>query len=101
MVTKKFQKRKEDFVCEKCGAEVLGSGYTNHCPECLWCKHVDINPGDRASECGGMMAPVAVETKGDKHILVHRCEKCAFERKNKVEENDDFEQVLKIASKKR
>jgi rubredoxin len=99
-MTRKFQKRKEDFVCEKCGVEVAGSGYTNHCPECLCGKHVDINPGDRASECKGMMAPVSVETKGDMYILLHRCEKCGFERKNKVGEKDNFEQVLEITSKK-
>ena len=53
---KKFIKVKEDFVCEHCGAEVKGDGYTNHCPKCLWSKHVDVHPGDRAAECGGMMA---------------------------------------------
>jgi len=96
---KLFQKQKEDFVCEKCGTEVAGSGYTNHCTECLWGKHVDINPGDRASDCGGMMKPVTVETKGGQHILIHKCEKCSFERKNKVEEKDNFDTVLKISSK--
>jgi len=96
---KKFQKRKEDFVCENCGMEVVGSGYTNHCPECLWGKHVDVNPGDRAADCGGMMKPVAVEVKGDQYILLHKCEKCGFERKNKVGEGDSFETVLKISSK--
>ncbi len=96
---KLFQKRKEDFVCEKCDTKVEGSGYTNHCPECLWGKHVDINPGDRASDCGGMMDPVAVEIKGDQYILLHKCEKCRFERKNKVEEKDNFGAVLKISSK--
>ncbi len=97
---KLFQKQKEDFVCEKCGTEVSGSGYTNHCPECLWGKHVDINPGDRASECGGMMNPIEVETKKGQHVLIHKCEKCGFERKNKVEKKDNFEVVLKISSKK-
>ncbi len=95
---KLFQKRKEDFVCEKCDTEVEGSGYTNHCPECLWGKHVDINPGDRASDCGGMMDPVAVEIKGDQCILLHKCEKCGFERKNKVGKEDNFDTVLKIKS---
>ena len=31
METKKFQRNKEDFICEKCGLEVEGNGYTNHC----------------------------------------------------------------------
>ncbi|MFA6992594.1 MAG: RNHCP domain-containing protein, partial [Candidatus Gracilibacteria bacterium] len=40
---KRFSRTIEDFVCEKCGAKVKGDGYTNHCPKCLWSKHVDIN----------------------------------------------------------
>ena len=95
---KLFQKRKEDFVCENCGIEVFGTGYTNHCPECLWGKHVDINPGDRSADCGGRMTPIAVEAKDDGYILLHKCEKCGFERKNKVGKKDNFNQVLKIAS---
>jgi rubrerythrin len=91
MKTKRFQKCKEDFVCEQCGASVKGSGYTNHCPECLWSKHVDVNPGDRAAECGGMMKPVEVTTKGDNYVILHRCQKCGFERKNKTVEKDNFD----------
>jgi len=53
-IFKKFQKKKEDFKCEKCGREVIGTGYTNHCPDCLWSKHVDVNPGDRQSKCLGL-----------------------------------------------
>jgi len=58
MQKKRFQKRIEDFVCERCGAFVKGTGYTDHCPECLWSKHVDVNPGDREAECGGLMEHV-------------------------------------------
>ncbi|MFN2146641.1 MAG: RNHCP domain-containing protein, partial [Anaerolineales bacterium] len=36
----KFQRRIEYFICEHCGAEVSGVGFTNHCPVCLWSKHV-------------------------------------------------------------
>ena len=99
MMIKKFQKRKEDFTCENCGMNVLGTGYTNHCPKCLWGKHVDINPGDRAADCGGKMAPIGVEVKGDQYILLHKCEKCGFERKNKVGEKDSFDALAKITSR--
>ena len=60
---KQFQRKKENFVCEHCGQEVIGNGYTNHCPSCLHSKHVDINPGDRAETCGGLMEPVDLELK--------------------------------------
>ena len=51
----RFTRVVEDFTCGQCGAAVTGDGYTNHCPLCLWSRHVDINPGDRAAECGGLM----------------------------------------------
>ena len=97
MSSKKFQKKIEDFVCEKCGTEVRGTGFTNHCPECLWGKHVDINPGDRLSECGGMMKPVGVESRGDDFTILHRCEKCSFERKNKRQERDNFDTLVALS----
>lgn len=94
---KKFQRRIENFVCEHCGTEVVGNGYTNHCPHCLYSKHVDVNPGDRAAECGGLMEPVDLEYKDGRYILVHRCLKCGFIRKNKVADDDDFEAVLRLS----
>lgn len=94
---KTFQRTREDFVCEHCGAEVKGDGYTNHCPHCLYSKHVDINPGDRAEECGGLMEPVDLELKDGRYILVHRCQKCGFTRRNKVDDGDDFNAVLKLS----
>ena len=97
---RQFQPRKENFVCENCGAEVKGNGYTNHCPHCLYSKHVDINPGDRQETCGGLMEPVDLELKDGKYILVHRCQKCGFERRNRVCEEDDFEAVLMLARDK-
>jgi hypothetical protein len=57
---------------------------------------VDINPGDRAVECGGMMKPVEVLAKGDSFVILHRCQKCGFERKNKTGEKDSFNVLYKI-----
>ncbi|HZS43267.1 MAG TPA: RNHCP domain-containing protein [Candidatus Paceibacterota bacterium] len=94
-----FQKNKEDFICEKCGHEVKGTGYTNHCPKCLWSKHVDINPGDRLSECGGMMEPVRVEGRTGSYDFVHRCLRCGYEKRNKVSPEDDFQKVIEISRK--
>lgn len=50
----KFTEIDEEFICENCCKEVSKLGYScrNHCPYCLHSKHVDINPGDRAEECG-------------------------------------------------
>jgi hypothetical protein len=94
---KKFQRMTEDFVCEKCGANVSGNGYTNHCPECLSSKHVDINPGDRAAACGGLMEPIGVEKKGSVWNIVQKCIRCGFVRKNKTDERDSFEKIIEIS----
>ncbi|GIW69886.1 MAG: hypothetical protein KatS3mg101_0633 [Patescibacteria group bacterium] len=60
---KLFQKKKENFICKNCGYFVIGNGYTNHCPRCLYSEHVDINPGDRANTCEGLMEPVGIAKK--------------------------------------
>jgi rubrerythrin len=95
---KKFQRKIEDFVCGNCGAQVTGNGYTNHCPNCLWSMHVDINPGDRQNTCGGMMKPISVEIKSGEYILTHKCAKCGFEKRNKTAPEDNFEEILKLAN---
>lgn len=93
-----FIKNKEDFVCEKCGTEVIGNGFTNHCPNCLWSKHVDISPGDRASNCGGMMEPIGVEKKGREYIIIHKCEKCGLVKPNKAVPEDNFQMIIQVSS---
>ena len=97
---KRFRRKTEDFVCGNCGAEVRGNGYTNHCPKCLWSRDVDVNPGDRAAKCGGMMRPIAAEVKKDGYVLLHKCVECGKERKNKSAENDSFESILSLISGK-
>ena len=97
MSAQNFIKVKEDFICEHCGAEVVGSGYTNHCPKCLWSKHVDINPGDRAEKCGGMMEPIEIEFKSGGFDIVHQCQRCGAVKKNKADENDDADALITLA----
>jgi len=94
---KKFQRTTENFICEKCAAYVSGSGYTNHCPQCLWSKHVDVNPGDRRSQCGGAMKPVAIRKKARGWIIKHKCEVCGLEKNNKLADGDNFEVAIKIS----
>jgi len=92
-----FKRTIEDFVCEHCGALVTGDGYTNHCPHCLWSKHVDVEPGDRAAVCGGMMEPIRIEGTTPKYRITHRCEKCKLMRLISISKNDDTQAVLAIA----
>jgi len=76
------------FTCEHCGREVFpatNGSYRNHCPFCLHSKHVDIVPGDRMSECGGMMEPVGLAYKSGKGFqLTHKCLRCGERSVNKV-----------------
>ena len=94
---RQFQRTKEDFTCQHCGAKVTGDGYTNHCPDCLWSRHVDEQPGDRAAECGGLMRPVAVGGPAEAYRILHRCEACGRERWNRAAGADDFEALLALA----
>ena len=89
-----FQKTTEDFVCEHCGQNVKGSGYTNHCPTCLWSKHVDEFPGDRAEKCGGMMKPVKIEMEKGEFVISHQCVVCGYIKRNKTACEDNLKVIL-------
>lgn len=97
-MNKKFQRHIEDFTCAHCGTAVKGDGYTNHCPECLWSQHVDVNPGDRSASCRGLMEPVGFTVKHGNYILTHRCTTCGIEKKNKTSKNDSFAAILNLMS---
>lgn len=91
-----FIRQKEDFICEFCGASIIGNGYTNHCSVCLYSKHVDIDPGDRLSGCGGLMKPVYVSYTANDPYITHKCLRCGFEKKNKVQPEDSIDAMVKI-----
>jgi RNHCP domain len=84
-----FTRRQEDFTCLRCQTPVRGNGYTNHCPACLWSRHVDVNPGDRDADCGGPMEPVGALSEGGGVVLVHRCVVCGHLRRNRSAADDD------------
>ncbi len=100
MGTLAFQRRTEDFICERCGATVSGSGYTNHCPRCLVSKHVDVFPGDRKAACGGLMEPAAYFIKHGEERLLHRCVVCGHEKENRVDEEDDRDVILRLVERR-
>lgn len=95
-MTRKFKRNIEDFACGHCGEEVVGNGYTNHCPKCLWSKHVDVNPGDREADCGGMMSPISSEQKSGEWRILHKCQKCGYKKINRLSKDDDFDVVFKL-----
>ncbi|MCL4411660.1 RNHCP domain-containing protein [Candidatus Marsarchaeota archaeon] len=95
---KTFARRKEDFICLHCGAHVAGNGYTDHCPECLWGRHVDKNPGDRLERCGGEMKPVSAECDRDGTFTIHYvCLKCGVRRRFKQAAGDSRQALEDLA----
>ncbi len=97
---KGFTKTVENFNCAHCGAAVFGNGYTNHCPQCLWSRHVDNNPGDRAATCGGMMRPISAVAAGDRFIITHKCEKCGKVMRQRTSDNDDTDAIIELSTNK-
>jgi hypothetical protein len=95
---KGFTKNKEDFTCENCGIFIEGNGYTNHCHECFYSKHVDIAPGDRAADCGGLMKPTAVSGPTSALVITHTCLSCGFTRNNKVQEGDNMVKLVQLVT---
>ena len=97
--SKRFTKNDSGFVCANCGREVKPLGYTsrNHCPYCLASLHLDVNPGDRAADCGGIMLPFRAEPDPKKgYVIYHKCEKCGKIGRNKAAKDDDIRKIIAL-----
>lgn len=91
----------EGFICENCGKKVKKLGYTarDHCPYCLYSKHVDINPGDRKNPCKGMLQPVGIEKFKDSFKIIYICEKCGKTHKNIMAKDDDMNKIIELSKR--
>lgn len=96
---KNFTMIDEKFICENCHKEVDKLNYTarDHCPYCLYSKHVDIMPGDRQNECKGLLKPIAIEKFKDTYKIVYKCEKCNQIHKNIVANDDDMNLIIELS----
>lgn len=99
----KIKKENSGFICGFCAQKVLAltnGGFRNHCPFCLYSKHLDIGPGDRRSDCKGLMEPVGFRHRGGKQQLLHRCQSCGVLRANKIAnytlQSDDINQLIEL-----
>jgi len=96
-----FVARDEGFTCQHCGRKVkpVGSGtYRNHCPYCLYSLHVDeAVPGDRDSQCQGLMEPRGIVLSGKGYVIIHHCLECGKVSNNKTAPDDDFEKLLELS----
>ena len=96
---KKFYKNDESFICENCNKEVSKLNYTarDHCPFCLYSKHVDINPGDRENECKGLLEPIGIEKYKDTYKIIYKCKKCGELHKNIMASDDDINKIIELS----
>ena len=99
---KKFNMLDESFICENCNRKVDKLEYTarDHCPFCLYSKHVDINPGDRANTCKGLLEPIGIEKFKDSYKILYKCKKCDEHHKNIIAKDDDFNLIINLSVKK-
>lgn len=102
MNLKKFNMVDEEFICENCGKHVTKLNYTarDHCPYCLYSKHVDILPGDRSNNCHGLLKPIGIEKFKQTYKIIYECEKCHQNHKNIMANDDDMELIINLSIKK-
>ncbi len=111
-----FTKKKKGFLCSHCGRFVhldsfIGTSFRNHCPFCLWSKHVDFRKsGDKQLQCQGEMEPIGLTFKHegyDKYgkkrqgelMLVHKCLDCYKFSINRIAADDNPEAILELFNK--
>ena len=95
-------KRNTGFICENCWKTVESwkNVERNHCPFCLYSKHLDLNlPWDRLSKCEWLMEPIKLDFSWKKgNMLVHKCIICDKIMKNKVAEDDNYNLILELSN---
>lgn len=102
LMNKKFTKNDNSFMCDCCNTLVEKLSYTSrdHCPICLSSLHVDINPGDRANPCKGIMKPFDIEQNSKKgFVIVYKCSKCKEIHKNKSANDDSLDAIISVMNK--
>lgn len=111
----RIEQKRGGFKCVHCGgwvtiSELMGTHHRNHCPFCLWSKHVDLEkPGDRKASCGAGMEPVGLTFKRegyDKYgrlrqgelMVIHHCtnEDCGKISINRIAGDDSPEAILRV-----
>ncbi len=97
---KRFTMKDEHFICENCGSEVEPLNYTarDHCPYCLYSKHLDIFPGDRQNNCHGLLKPIGIEKFKDTYKILYNCEKCKKDHKNIMATDDNMEEIINLST---
>ncbi len=116
MIRQSVTERKNNgFKCSHCNgwvplSELIGTSNRNHCPSCLWSKHVDFEkPGDRKSVCRAGMKPIGLTFKHEgldrynklkqgEIMLIHQCSntECNKISINRIAGDDNSEAILNV-----
>ena len=96
---KQFTMRDEAFRCENCQKKVSILSYSarDHCPYCLYSKHVDVNPGDRLCNCHGLLKPIGIEKFKHTYKILYQCQTCKKKHKNIMAKDDNMEQIIQLS----
>ncbi len=101
------------FRCRQCNMLVTmqsmlsGVKNRNHCPYCLWSRHVDLyEAGDRLSACRSPMEPIGLTVKQRQNkygigntgelMLIHHCEVCDKFSINRIAADDISDKLLEV-----
>ena len=102
-----------DFTCLHCGSYVstaqflAGVGNRNHCPYCLWSRHLDLfEAGDRLAACKAPMRPMGLTLKNSRNkyassasgelMLVHLCTDCERISINRIAADDHPDAIVEV-----
>jgi hypothetical protein len=100
--SERVESRDGTFRCKECktivGIPISGGKHRNHCPLCLFSRHVDRSmPGDRSSDCRSMMHPIGLFTRrGGEQVLMHECRGCGLVRHNRVAADDNVVAIMRL-----
>ena len=100
---KLFNMIDDEFICENCKKHVEKLKYSarDHCPYCLYSKHVDINPGDRLNSCKGLLKPIGIEKFKKTYKIIYKCEKCNMIHKNIIAIDDNMDLIIDLSVNKK
>lgn len=112
---KQSERLGKGFKCNNCSgwvstSESIGTHHRNHCPSCLWSKHVDFEKaGDRKALCGAGMKPIGLTFKQagiDKYggarqgelMVIHQCTNrdCGKISINRIAGDDNTGVILRV-----
>ncbi|WP_283139820.1 RNHCP domain-containing protein [Rhizohabitans arisaemae] len=102
MSRNRTRNRTSSFRCLNCRLDVSmdapGTAHRNHCPTCLWSRHLDNTPGDRAADCDASMAPIAIQVRPNgEWAIVHRCNACGTLDANRIAGDDNPLSLMRLA----